>query len=174
MSSADTATHPTVDVRVYDAGLLLLRLGIGLLMAAHGAQHLFGWFGGLGLDGTAAYFTSSGYPMGGVMAVVAGVSELLGGLGLALGLLTPLSAAAILGTMINAVAVSWEGEVLNPSGVEHELLLALGAAALALTGPGRIAADRFLPGVRLHRIEYGLAAVVLGALTALAVLLVRN
>ncbi|MEU3948380.1 DoxX family protein [Streptomyces sp. NPDC029526] len=160
--------------RPYDAGLLVLRLALGLTMAAHGAQKLFGWFGGGGLEGTGQFFTMSGYPAGETMAMVAGLTETLGGLALAVGLLTPLAGAAVLGTMINAMAVKWGGGFFAPDGVEYELLLAAGAAALTLTGPGRYAADRFLPGLRAHGLLRGAAAVLLGVVTAGVVLLVRN
>ncbi|MFI9080368.1 DoxX family protein [Streptomyces sioyaensis] len=157
-----------------DAGLLVLRLALGLTMSAHGAQKLFGWFGGPGLDGTGQFFTMSGYPAGRTMAVVAGLSETLGGLGLVAGLLTPLAAAAVVGTMVNALAVKWGGGFFAPKGVEYELLLTTGAAALALTGPGRLAVDRLLPGLRVHRPVRGVAALVLGVAVAGVMLLVRK
>lgn len=116
----------------------------------------------------------SGYPSGRAMAVVAGLSETLGGLGLVVGLLTPLAGAAVVGTMINALAVKWGGGFFAPKGVEYELLLTAGAAALALTGPGRYAIDRALPGLRAHRLAYGVAALLLGAVIAGGVLLVRK
>ncbi|MFF8717640.1 DoxX family membrane protein [Streptomyces sp. NPDC015184] len=139
-------------------------------IAAHGAQKLFGWFGGGGLKSTGQFFTMSGYPSGETMAAVAGLSEVLGGLGL----LTPLASAAVLGTMINALAVKWGGGFFAPQGVEYEVLLAASAAGLALTGPGRIAIDRFLPGLRAHRLVYGAAAVALAVVLASFVLLIRN
>jgi uncharacterized membrane protein YphA (DoxX/SURF4 family) len=114
-------------------------------MAAHGAQKLFGWLGGGGITGTGQFFTMSGYPSGETMAVVAGLSELLGGLGIAAGLLTPLAGAAVVGTLVNALAVKWGGGFFAPQGVEYELLLAAAGAGIALTGPGRYAVDRFLP-----------------------------
>ncbi|MFE5239526.1 MULTISPECIES: DoxX family membrane protein [unclassified Streptomyces] len=154
--------------------MFLLRLALGLTVAAHGAQKLFGWFGGGGLEGTGQFFEMSGYPAGETMALIAGLSETLGGLALALGLLTPLAGAAVFGTMINALAVKWGGGFFAPAGVEYELLLAAGAAGLALTGPGRLAVDRFLPGLRAHRLGYGVAAVALGAVSAGLVLLIRN
>ncbi|CAL9334010.1 DoxX family protein [Streptomyces sp. enrichment culture] len=166
--TASPAAHP------YDAGLLVLRLALGLTMAAHGAQKLFGWFGGGGLEGTGQFFTMSGYPAGETMALVAGLTETLGGLALAVGLLTPLAGAAVLGTMINAIAVKWGGGFFAPEGVEYELLLAAGAAALTLTGPGRWAADRFLPGLRAHGLLRGAAAVLLAVVAAGVVLLVRG
>lgn len=173
---AGTAAAPqerTADdaLRAHDAGLFLLRLVVGLTMAAHGTQKLFGWFDGGGLKGTGAFFASSGYPSGTTMAAVAGVSETLGGLGLVLGLLTPLAGAAVVGTLINAMAVKWSGGFFAPKGVEYELVLAAGAAALALTGPGRFAADRLLPVLRGHRLRHGVYGVLLGVVAAAAVLL---
>ncbi|MFJ6616859.1 DoxX family protein [Kitasatospora sp. NPDC091335] len=170
----DTSGSATTSPHAYDAGLLLLRLVLGLTMAAHGSQKLFGWFGGGGIDGTGQFFTMSGYPAGDAMAVVAGLTETLGGLALAVGLLTPLAAAAIVGTMVNAIAVTWGGGFFAPKGSEYELLLTAGAASLALTGPGRYAVDRFLPVLRAHRLAYGAAAVAVGLVTAGVILLLRK
>ncbi|MER7765128.1 DoxX family protein [Streptomyces sp. NPDC097619] len=173
-----SAASPTADearLRAHDAGLLLLRVAVGLVMVGHGAQKLFGWFGGGGVSGTGAFFSSSGYPAGEFLAVVAGLSETLGGIGLALGLLTPLAAAAVAGTMVNALAVTWSGSFFaGKGGVEYELLLVAVAAALALTGPGRYALDRFLPVVREHRLRHGAAALLLAAVLAAVTLLVRS
>ncbi|MER6364320.1 DoxX family protein [Kitasatospora sp. NPDC001527] len=166
--SAATSPH------AYDTGLLLLRVALGLTMAAHGSQKLFGWFGGGGIDGTSAFFGAKGYPAPKFMAVVAGLTETGGGLALAVGVLAPLAAAAILGTMLNALAVTWSGSFFAmKGGSEYELLLIAAAAALALTGPGRYAVDRYLPVVRSHRLSYGAAAVLLALVTAGAVLLAR-
>lgn len=168
------AETDSTSLHAYDAGLLLIRLVLGLTMAAHGAQKLFGWFGGAGLEGTGQGFAMMGYPSGEAMALMAGLSETLGGLGLALGLLTPLAGAAVVGTMINAVAISWDGGFFAPEGIEYALVMAAAAAGLALTGPGRIAVDRCLPLVRAHRLGYGVAAVALGVASASLVLLVRT
>ncbi|GAA3440244.1 DoxX family protein [Kutzneria kofuensis] len=157
-------------MRSTDTGLLMVRLVAGLTMAAHGTQYLFGWFGGGGLSGAAAFFARSGYRSADLMAVVAGLSETLGGLGLAAGLLTPLAAAAIVGTMVNAMAVKWSGGFFAPRGIEYELLMAVSAAAVAIAGPGRFAADRFVPVLRAHRVRYGVAAVVLGIVVAVVTL----
>jgi putative oxidoreductase len=173
-STRTPAPAPAATPHAYDAGLLVLRLTVGLTMAAHGSQILFGWFGGAGLDGIGQFFTMSGYPSGKAMAVVAGLGETLGGLGLAAGLLTPLAAAVLVGTMVNALAVKWGDGFFAPKDSEYELLLTAAAAALALTGPGRLAADRFLPGLRSHRLAYGATAVALGLLTAGIVLLLRK
>ncbi|WP_405680387.1 DoxX family protein [Streptomyces sp. NBC_00868] len=169
-----TTSSPSLSTPAHDAGLLLLRLVLGLTMAAHGSQKLFGWFGGGGISGTGQFFTASGYPAGDAMAVLAGLTETLGGLGLAVGLLTPLAGAAVVGTLINAIAVHGAGSFFAPEGIEYELLLAAGAAALALTGPGRYAVDRFLPVLRSHRLAHGALAVALGVVLAGALLLVRN
>jgi putative oxidoreductase len=173
-SPSGTTQPQGTSLHAYDGGLLLLRLALGSAVAAHGVQKLFGWFGGGGLKGTGQFFEMSGYPAGETMALIAGLSETLGGLALAIGLLTPLAAAAVFGTMINALAVKWGGGFFAPEGVEYEVLLVAGAAGLALTGPGRLAVDRFLPGLRAHRLAYGMAAVALGAVTAGLVLLIRG
>ncbi|MEU9440935.1 DoxX family membrane protein [Streptomyces sp. NPDC048304] len=138
---------PAGRVTAGDFGLLLLRLTFGLLMAGHGSQKLFGLFGGRGLTATGRGFDSLGYRPGKVFAVIGGLSEFLGGLGLAVGLLTPLAAAALIGVMINAmVSVTaahglWETD----GGVEYSVGIAVVALAVAAVGPGRLALDRFFP-----------------------------
>lgn len=175
-----TATAPAVQAAAstapYDAGLLLLRVVLGLTVAAHGVQKLFGWFDGGGISGTGQFFTASGYPAGETMAVVAGLAETLGGLALAVGLLTPLAGAAVLGTMINAAAVHSTGAFFAPKGAEYEILLAVAAATLTLTGPGRYAVDRLLPvpALRVHRLPLGARALALGVVLAVVTLLVRD
>lgn len=172
---ADSAgTGHAATVHAYDVGLLLMRLVLGLTMAAHGTQKLFGWFNGGGINGTGQFFTMSGYPSGKTMAVVAGLSELAGGLGLVVGLLTPLAGAAVVGTLVNALAVKWGGGFFAPQGVEYELLLAAAGAGIALTGPGRYALDRFLPVLRTHRLAYGAVAVAVGLVVSLPFLLLRK
>ncbi|SMD22184.1 DoxX family protein [Kibdelosporangium aridum] len=154
-----------------DSGLLLLRVAIGLIMAVHGAQQLLGWFGGGGIDGTAAFFASSGYSAATLMAVLSGLSHVLGGLALAVGLFTPLAAAAIIGTMVNAIAVMWgSGFFASGGGIEYELFLTVVAAGLSLTGPGRYALDRNVPALREHRVGFGVAGVVLGVVAGVLVL----
>ncbi|WP_327688204.1 DoxX family protein [Streptomyces tubercidicus] len=126
-----------------DAGLLLLRLTVGLILAGHGAQKLFGLFGGRGLDATAQGFEALGYRPGSFFAGLAGASELLGGLGLAVGLLTPLAAAALIGVMINAMALAApKGLWAETGGMEYPLTVAVVALTVAATGPGRFALDR--------------------------------
>ena len=88
-----------------DIGLLILRIVFGALLIGHGGQKLFGWFGGHGLDGVAGFFHSLGFRPGRPMAAVAGGSEVLGGLLLGFGLLSPLAGAMIIGTMLVAASV---------------------------------------------------------------------
>lgn len=158
----------------YDVGLPVLRVVLGLIMAVHGTQKLFQWFDGPGIKSTGGFFSKAGYPAGEAMAVIAGLTETLGGLGLILGLFTPLAAAAIVGIMINAISVKWSGAVLGLQGVEFESLIAAAAATLALTGPGRFAVDHFLPVLRHHRLAYGFAALGLAVVLAAVVLLLRD
>ena len=126
-----------------DAGLVLGRLVLGLLMAAHGAQKLFGWFGGYGIGGTGGFFESFGFRPGRLFATAAGLSEFAGGLLVALGLFGPVGPALMLAVMIvAAISVHWQNGLFAMSnGIELPLLYATGAAALALTGPGRYSLD---------------------------------
>ena len=124
-------------------GILLLRLFVGLTFAAHGAQKLFGWFGGDGPAGTAGFFGSVGYRWPAVMAVLAGLSELGGGLLFAAGLLTPLAGLALAVVTLNAIAtVVWQKGFLG--GYEFELTLLTVAIAVVATGPERLSLDRAL------------------------------
>jgi putative oxidoreductase len=100
-----------------EAGLLLIRVVLGGIMAAHGSQKLFGWFGGPGLAGTEGWLESMGFKPARLHAVVVGLAEFGGGALLALGLLTPLGAAAIAGVMFVAIAtVHWSNGFFNGSG----------------------------------------------------------
>ncbi|WP_030558920.1 DoxX family protein [Streptomyces aureocirculatus] len=155
-----------------DSGVLVVRLAVGLIMAAHGSQKLFRWFDGSGLSGTTDFFASEGYKAARAMAWIAALTETFCGLGLAVGLFTPLAAAGVLGVMLNAIAVTWDGGFFAPEGIEYQLVLLSGAVAVALTGPGRLAADQLLPGLRDHRFPRGVAAVALGVVSAVFVLVV--
>jgi putative oxidoreductase len=128
---------------VMDEGLLLARIALGLLMAAHGAQKLFGWFGGYGLDGTAGFFEGLGFRPGRLFVVSAAASEIVSGLFLAAGFFTPLAAALMVSVMVVA-AVSVHlpnGVFAQNNGIELPLVYGVVAAAIALTGPGAYSVD---------------------------------
>ena len=127
-------------------GLLLLRLVFGLVMAAHGAQKLFGWFGGYGIAGTGGFFESQlGFRPGKLFAALAGLGEFGGGLLLAFGFLGPIGGALILSVMIVATVTAHLGKGLfAPGGIEIPLLYGAASTALALTGPGRYSLDAIL------------------------------
>ncbi|MDI3258048.1 MAG: DoxX family protein [Kyrpidia sp.] len=123
-----------------DVGLLLIRLVVGLTLAGHGAQKLFGWFGGHGLKGTGGWMESIGLPNGVVMAALAGLAELIGGLLFAAGFLTSLGAALIVIVMLVAmVKVHGKNGYWAPNGIEYNLVLIVAAVAVALMGPGAYA-----------------------------------
>jgi putative oxidoreductase len=127
-------------------GLLLIRLVIGLLFVGHGAQKLFGWFGGYGLKGTGGWFESIGMKPGVTMALFAGLVELIGGILFALGLLTPLAGIMIAGTMVMAIVKvhAPNGLWATSNGYEYNLTLLAVAIGIALIGPGQYALDAFL------------------------------
>ena len=128
-----------------DWGLLLLRLGTGGVLAAHGAQKLFGWFGGGGVEGTGQFMESVGYVPGRRNAMMAGLAETGGGILLALGLATPAAGAAAAGAMAGASAVHAPNGFFNQEGgFEYAATLGLTAAGLAVTGPGRLSLDHVL------------------------------
>jgi putative oxidoreductase len=129
-----------------DTGLLIARLVLGLLMAGHGTQKLFGWFGGHGLAGVSGYFEQLGFHPGRPFAIAAALSETVSGLLVALGLLGPIGPAIMISVMIvAAVTVHWRnGVFVTSNGIEVPLLYAAGAAALGLTGFGRYSLDALL------------------------------
>jgi putative oxidoreductase len=119
-------------------GLLLIRLVFGLTFAAHGAQKLFGWFDGDGMDGTAKFFESVGLKPGRVHAALGGLGELVGGLLLALGLWVPIAAVIITGVMVMAIIKVHldKGYWSTAGGWEYNLAIITVAIGVALIGPG--------------------------------------
>ena len=127
---------------------LVLRVPVGIIFAAHGAQKLFGWFGGYGLEGTGQYLASIGLEHGYLMALLAGGAEFFGGLALVLGLLVRPAAAALAFAMLVAIfAAHWSSGFFAASG-GYEFALALFAASLSLvfSGGGRYSLDRRISG----------------------------
>ena len=127
-------------------GLLLARLVFGLIMAAHGSQKLFGWFGGYGLSGTAGFLESIGFRPGRFFAAAASLGEIVSGLLVAAGFLGPIGPALMLAVMIVAAgSVHWShGLFAQNNGIEVPLLYGAGAIALGLTGFGRLSLDAAL------------------------------
>jgi putative oxidoreductase len=158
-----------------DLGLLLLRVVLGVLLAAHGAQKLFGWFGGYGLAGTGGFLESIGFRPGKLQAFVAGSAELGGGLLLALGLATPLAAVLLVAVMLVAtVSVHWaKGLFVTNGGYEYNLVIGVAALALAFTGPGAYSVDAVV-GLDATGVTVGLAAGIAGLLGGTGALLGRS
>ena len=159
-----------------DAGLLVARVVVGLLMAAHGSQKLFGWFGGYGLTGTAGFFEALGFRPGRFFATAAAVSEIGSGVLLAAGLFEPFAAAVMVSVMIvAAVSVHWQhGLFATANGIELPLIYGVTAAALALTGPGAYSLDAVLGLASLWTPGVVLAALALGVLAGIGNLSVRK
>ena len=124
-------------------GLVLLRIVVGLAMAAHGSQKLFGWFGGHGLAGTGGFFEMLGFKPGRLFALAAGATETVSGLLVALGFLGPVGPALMLSVMIvAAVTVHWKnGNFATSNGIELPVMFAVAAIALAFTGYGVYSID---------------------------------
>jgi putative oxidoreductase len=147
-------------------GLLVLRVVVGLTLAGHGAQKLFGWWGGPGLkawtEGVAKMRIRPAVPF----AWLAALAELGGGLLLAVGFLSPLGSLAIIGTMLVAIAtVHWPNGFWNAKrGYEFNLTIVAAAVAIGLAGPGTYSIDQAI-GLQLPEpitFLLGVVVVVLG------------
>ncbi|MBU2896770.1 DoxX family protein [Vibrio hepatarius] len=122
---------------------LILRIPVGIIFMAHGAQKIFGWFGGYGLAGTGQWMDSIGLGPGLLMAFLAGSAEFLGGLFILLGLLTRPAAVMTAFTMVVAIfTVHFEnGLFMSNNGYEFGLVLFSASASLAVSGAGKVALD---------------------------------
>jgi putative oxidoreductase len=127
-------------------GAAVLRLPIGLILAAHGSQKLFGWFGGYGLEGTGQFMASIGLNPGFLMALLAGSAEFFGGVCLMLGLLTRPAAAVTALTMLVALFwVHWgKGFFMDSHGIEYALALSAATLSLIVMGGGSYSLDNYL------------------------------
>jgi putative oxidoreductase len=157
-----------------DVGLLLLRFAVGGTFFAHGMQIVSGLWGGPGIDQFARTLEGFGFQQAAILAWVAGITAVAGGALVVIGFLTPLAAAGLLALMINSVAVKIGNGffIASPAGanaVELDIVLGLAAAALVLTGPGRVALDN---GRGWHRrpASWGVLALVIGVVAAVLVL----
>lgn len=128
-----------------DLALLLLRLTVGLLLAGHGAQKLFGWFGGGGPAKTGGWLASVGFHPGGLWAWLAGGSEFFGGVSFALGLFHPLGSIGIGAVMLMAIwKVHWPKIWNSAGGLEFPFTFFMVALAVGLSGPGAYSLDAYL------------------------------
>jgi putative oxidoreductase len=157
-----------------NVGLLIIRIAVGVLLVGHGTQKLFGWFGGHGIAGTGQFFESLGYRPGPPMALLAGAGEAAGGL-LALGLLTPLASAAVVGVLFNAIMAVHRGKGpwAMEGGWELPFTYAAVAAAIAFTGPGRFSLDAAI-GWHIWGDAWGVGATVVGVAAGMITLALRT
>ena len=127
-------------------GALALRVPVGIIFAAHGAQKLFGWFGGYGLEGTAGWLESIGLAPGLLMALLAGGAEFFGGLALILGLLTRPAAFALSIAMLVAIfSVHFvNGLFMSNNGYEFGLALLAASVSLLFSGAGKASVDALI------------------------------
>jgi putative oxidoreductase len=156
-------------------GLLVLRVTVGLLFAGHGAQKLWGYFGGHGLAGTGVSFESLGLRPGRLHATVAGATELTGGVLLALGFLTPLAGALLSAVMVTAIWTvhASHGVWASDGGYEYNLVLLAAVLALSAIGAGAWSLDHAL-GLADAGTSWALAELVAGAGGALVTLMLSR
>ena len=145
-------------------GRLLARATIGALMVGHGAQKLFGWFGGHGPEGTGRFFEQIGFRPGRKHALAAGTAEAGGGALVAAGLATPLAAASVIGVMFGAIrSVHWKNGVWSTNGgFEYNAVLVAALVGLVEAGPGPLSLDAVL-GIERRGTKWALAALAAGA-----------
>jgi len=165
-----------LDFATLGAGLLLVRLVVGLLMAAHGLQKLLGWFGGHGIAGTGMFLESIGFRPGALFARVAATTELVSGLLVALGFLGPVGPALMLSVMIvAAVSVHRKNGLLSTSnGIEVPLFYGAVATGLALIGFGSYSLDALLGLQSLYSPAWALVALAIGTIGGIGNLLARR
>jgi len=158
------------------AGLLLIRLVVGVLLVGHGTQKLFGWLGGYGIEGTGQYFEGIGFRPGRTFAALAGVAETFGGLLLLLGLMQPLATILIVSVMITAIGSVHLGHgwFAATNGPEVPILYATVAAAVALTGPGSYSGDAVFGLLPLWTPALKLGAIAVGVVGGLMNLAIRR
>jgi putative oxidoreductase len=140
----DTIQSRQEDRSQVDVALLIIRFAAGTIMAAHGAQKIFGLFGGPGISGTMGPQGPGG---GGIVGLLVGIGECFGGLGMLLGFLSRFSALANIVIMLGAIAMvhGKNGFFLQNGGFEYNIALIGLFLAILIAGPGRYALGRHLP-----------------------------
>jgi putative oxidoreductase len=165
-----------IDLRLFDLGLLVIRVVLGLIFAAHGSQKLFGWFGGYGLAGTGGFLETLGFRPGKTYATAAALSEFGGGLLFALGFLGAAGSALMLSVMLVAIITIHRKNpfFVATNGMEHPLVFATVAVGIALTGPGRYSLDYALGNYRLLTPTVTWIILAIGIIGAFANLAMRR
>jgi putative oxidoreductase len=143
-------------------GRLVLRVTVAEVFVVHGSQKVFGAFGGYGPEGTGQFFETLGLRPGKRNALSAGITEMAGGVMLALGFATPAAAAGLIAVMLTALRTAIWKDGVKPATGEFEVLLAAAALALADMGPGDLSLDAAL-GQERHGPGWALAALGAGA-----------
>ncbi len=162
-----------------DLGLLILRIGLGVVLVAHGLQKLFGWWGGEGLTGFRNSLSDIGYQHADILTYCAASGEIAAGVLLVLGLFTPLAAAGALAYMVNGLIAGLAGRNARsfpfflPTGHEYEITLIVAAVAVILVGPGRYGFDAGRGWARRPFIG-SFAALVAGVAGGIAVWVLLN
>ena len=165
-----------IDPQLFDLGLFVIRIVFGLIFAAHGAQKLFGWFGGYGLAGTGGFLEQLGFRPGKMYATAAALSEFIGGLLFALGFLGAVGPALMVSVMIVAIVTVHRKNpfFVATNGIEHPLMYIAVAIGIALTGPGRYSLDYALGDYRLLTPALTWAILAIGIIGAFANLATRR
>lgn len=153
--------------------LLIMRVVAGLTLAAHGAQKLFGWFGGPGYAAMERVFDAKGYRPARMWAALAIVGELAGGLSLVFGFLTPLGAAGAVGAMVMAISTHWkQGFFGAKGGYEYPLALLAMSLAVGVAGPGTYSLDSLFK-IALPGPLFGVLAIAALIVDIIGILMVR-
>jgi putative oxidoreductase len=176
MQTAQFLEAPFRNAGALDLGLLIARLVFGLILSAHGAQKLFGWFGGYSLTATGGFFEQLGFRPGRVFAAIAVLTEIVAGLLITFGLLGPVGPALMVSVIIvAAVAVHWtHGFFATTNDIELPLLYATVAIVLALTGPGLFSLDALLGLEALWSSAFAAAALAVGVIGGIGNLAARR
>jgi putative oxidoreductase len=160
----------------YDLGILLIRIIVGLGIAVHGSQKLFGWFGGGGPKGTGAGFESMGFRPGVLFATLAGCGEFFGGLLIVLGFLGPVGSALVIATMTVAILTVHirNGFLAANNGFELPLMYIAGALTAAFTSGSALTADALLGISFWHSAATAWIFVGIGILAGLVNVMLRR